>query len=123
MAIGLLASSCASGPSVHVDNMTNTRMEVFVNGTSAGTVGEGGSTDVSLGSRGTPPYQISVRSPSGDSLMDITVTAEEIKRVAEGGFIGGGTTGIPCGEIRVSIGKVDNPAPGPAGVDQMPACP
>ena len=121
--IGLLASGCASGPSIHVDNMTNTRMEVFINGAPAGTVGEGGSTDVSLGSRGTPPYRVSVRTPSGDSLMDITVTAEEIQRVAEGGFIGGGTTGIPCGEIRVSIGRKDAPAPPPAGVDQMPACP
>ena len=121
-AIGVLASGCASGPALHVDNLTNTRMEVYVNSDSAGNIGPGGSTDVSLGSHGKPPYRVSIQSPSGNSLMDITVTAEEIQRVAEGGHVGGGTTGIPCGEIRVSMGPVDS-APDLVGVDQMPACP
>jgi hypothetical protein len=125
-AIGLLASGCGlldSGPKVHVENLTNTRMEAFVNGASAGSFGPGTSGDVSLGSHGKPPYRVSIQSPSGNSLMDITVTPEDIQRVAEGGHTGGGTTGIPCGEIRVSMGRTDAAAPGPAGVDQMPACP
>jgi hypothetical protein len=122
-ALGLFAAGCASGPALHVENMTNTRMTVYVNGASAGDIGAGGSTDVSLGSHGKPPYRISIQSPSGNSLMDITITAEEIQRVAEAGHIGGGTTGIPCGQIRVSMGRNNDPAPAPAGVDQMPACP
>jgi hypothetical protein len=99
------------------------RMEVYVNGSSAGSFGPGGSGDVSLGSHGKPPYRVSVQSPSGDSLMDITVTAEQIQKVAEGGHIGGGTTGIPCGEIRVSMGRTDAAFATPAGVEHMPACP
>jgi hypothetical protein len=123
-AIGLLSSGCASGPSVHIDNMTNTRMEVHVNGTAAGDFGPGGSGDVSLGGHGAPPYQVTVHSPSGDNMMQIVLTAEDIKRIADtSGYLSAGTTGIPCGEIRLSMGRIDAPAPGPPGVDQMPACP
>ena len=123
VAIGFLATGCASGPSVHVDNMTNTRMEVHVNGASAGTFGPGGSGDVSLGGHGSAPYRVTLHSPSGDNMMEIVLTAEDIKRIADtGGHLSAGTTGIPCGEIRLSMGKIDS-VPGPAGVDQMPACP
>ena len=125
VAIGLFLVGCAllpgSGSSVHFDNLTNTPMAVHVNGVWAGTYAPGASADVPLGAHGAPPYMVTVHSPSGNSLLQLEVTADDVSEAARGGM-SAGTTGIPCGEIRISFGRIDQPL-APVPVDGLPACP
>jgi hypothetical protein len=125
VASGLLVVGCgllpSSGPAVHVDNQTNTPMAVHVNGAWVGTYAPGASSDVPMGGQGAAPYKFSVHSPSGNSLMDFVVTADDITRATEGG-ISIGTTGLPCGEVRMAIGPILEP-PGPVATEGLPTCP
>jgi hypothetical protein len=123
---GLFVVACGllpgSGPAVHIDNMTNTPMAVHVNGVWAGTYAPGASADVPLGAHGAPPYMVTVHSPSGNSLLQLQVTADDVRETAGGGGMSAGTTGIPCGELRISFGRIDQP-PGAVPLDGLPACP
>lgn len=116
---GLLPSS---GPTVHFDNQTNTPLAVHVKGVWVGTYAPGASADVPMGGQGAPPYSVTIHSPSGSVLMDVPVTAEHIDAAAGGGGIAVGSTGLPCGAVRLAIGRIDE-ALAPVAVEGLPACP
>lgn len=125
-ASGLLVLGCgllpSSGPAVHLDNQTNTPLAVHVQGVWVGTYAPGASADVSMGSQGAPPYNVTIHSPSGGLLMVFDVTAEAIKAAADGGGIAAGSTGLPCGTVRLAIGRIDEPLE-PVASEGLPACP
>jgi hypothetical protein len=111
-----------SGPTFRVDNGSNTPAAIHVNGAWSGTYAPGASGDVALSGRGAPPYGITVVSPNGTVLMELTLTAEDL-RAAEAGD-GGIRVGsdLPCGTVRLSFafGPPEAIEPVPAG---LPPCP
>ena len=97
-------------------------MAVHVKGVWAGTFAPGASADVRLAGYGAPPYLVSVHSPSGIVLVELEVSADDLRVAAEGS---GGTSGsaeFPCGTVRITVGRTTEPIPA-IPFAQMPACP
>ena len=123
---GLVLASCGlvpdSGPTVHLDNFTNTPLAVRVKGGWVGTYAPGSSVDVPLAGRGDPPYTVTVHSPSGQILMQLEVSADDLKAAAENRGSIGGSSELACGTVRLSVGgSLDAPTAGP--IAQLPPCP
>lgn len=125
-ASGLFVLGCgllpSSGPAVHFDNQTNTPLAVRVKGVWVGTYAPGASANVPLGGQGAPPYNVTIHTPSGNVLLGFDVTAETINAAADGGGTAAGSTGLPCGSVRLSVGPTDE-ALAPVAVEGLPACP
>lgn len=111
-----------SGSAVHFDNQTNTPLAVHVKGVWVGTYAPGASADVPMSGQGAPPYSVTIHTPSGNVLLGFDVTTETITAAAEGGGTAAGSTGLPCGSVRLSIGRIDE-ALAPVAVEGLPACP
>jgi len=124
--IGLAVAACSlvpvAGPAVSVDNVSNTPAAIHVNGTWAGTYAPGASGDVALSGRGAPPYRITVISPTGTVLTELTLTEEDLQAGENGD--GGVRVGSkwPCGTVRLSfaLGPPEAVEPVPVG---QPPCP
>jgi len=126
IATGLLVVACgglsAGGPTVHFENRTNTPLAIHVNSLWVGTYAAGASAELPLSRHGAPPFLITVKSPSGASLVDFQVTAQDIKAVADGSGAVSGSTGLPCGVVRLTVGRVDEVG-SEVAVGDLPPCP
>jgi hypothetical protein len=110
-----------SGPVIRLDNLTNEPAAVEVNGAWVGTYAPRTSTDIPLQGRGAPPYRVSVRSANGQELISMELTAEHVMDAADGSAGSAGMAELPCGTVRLSIGRVDVPLPSvPLG--ELPPC-
>jgi hypothetical protein len=125
-ALSLVVVGCGLLPTgsqaAHIDNMTNTPMAVHIDGVWAGTYAPGTSADVPLVGHGAPPYAITVHSPSGGVLMQLVVSADDYQMAAEGTGSVSGDTELPCGTVRLSVGRIDLAMPEVADGD-LPTCP
>jgi len=97
-------------------------MAIHVNTLWVGTYAPGASADLPLTRHGAPPYLITVKSPSGISLIDFQVTAEDIKALADGSGAVSGSSGLPCGAVRLSVGEIDE-VPPEVVLGDLPPCP
>ncbi len=88
----------------------------------AGTYAAGASAELPLARHGAPPYLITVKSPSGASLVDFQVTAQDIRAVADGTGAASGSSGLPCGVVILTIGRVEQVG-SEAAVGHLPPCP
>jgi hypothetical protein len=110
------------GPTVHLDNFTNTPLAVRVKGGWVGTYAPGSSVEVPLAGRGDPPFAVTVHSPSGRILMQLEVSADALEMAADDRGSMGGSADLDCGTIWLSVGQSrDAPPAGP--VAQLPPCP
>ncbi len=126
IATGLLVVACEplppSGTTVHFENQTNTPLAIHVKSLWVGTYAAGASAELPLTRHGAPPYLITVKSPSGAGLVDFQVTAQDIKAVADGSGAVSGSTGLPCGVVILTVGRVDQLGSEVAYGD-LPPCP
>lgn len=126
IATGLLVVACgvvpASGPTVHFENQTNTPLAIHVDSLWVGTYAAGASAELPLMRHGAPPYLITVKSPSGASLVDFPVTVQDIKAVADGSGAASGSAALQCGVVILTIGRVDQVGAAVA-VGDLPPCP
>ena len=125
--LGSLAlASCGlipgTGPTVHLDNVTNTPLAVHVQGGWVGTYAPGSSVDVRLAGHGDPPYMVTVHSPSGQILLQMEVTAEDLKMAADHRGGSSGSSEGECGTITLSVGQPQD-APPARPIAQLPPCP
>jgi hypothetical protein len=111
-----------SGPSVRLENMSNSPAAVDVNGTWAGTYAGGTSGDVHLGRFGQPPFVVTVRMPRGEVVAQLEITAADVEAGSD--IAGNPWAGadLPCGTIRLSYGQPAEPLPA-IDVAGLPACP
>ena len=110
------------GPAIHLDNRTSGPVTVNVKGAQVGTYPSGSSAEVPLGGHGEPPYMVTVHSPSGQVLIQLEVSAEDIKAAADGSGATSGSGDSVCGLVRLSMGKPFETLP-PIAFAQLPACP
>jgi hypothetical protein len=104
-------------PTVWFENGTNTPMAVHLNGGWIGTYGPGTASDVHL--RGAnAPYRVTIHAPSGSSVLELELSAEEVATRAAN-LVG---TGLPCGTLRLSFGLPHEPSLDPVGAGTRP-CP
>ena len=110
------------GPAIHLDNRTSGPVAVQVKGAWVGTYASGSSADVPLGGHGEPPYMVTVHSPGGKILLQLEVSAQDIKVAADGSGAMSGSNDSACGLVRLSVGKPFETLP-PVAFGQLPACP
>jgi hypothetical protein len=105
----LIAAGCSflSNPNerVGLGNRTDIPVAVHVNGAWVGTYAPGALTEVAIGGHGGPPYVVEVRSPTGNLLASITISAQEAQEAAAGEMSMGTTAGLPCGAIHLTYGS------------------
>lgn len=121
LAVGGCGLLPGSGPVVRLDNLTNEPAAVEVNGTWLGTYAPGTSTDISLQGRGAPPYRVGVRLANGQEVISIEVSAEDVSDAADGSAGSAAMAELPCGTVRLSIGRVDQALPTVAFAE-LPPC-
>ena len=80
-----------------------------------GTYAPGSSVDVPLAGHGDPPYMVTVHSPSGQILMQLEVTADDLKMAADDRGSSAGSSDGDCGTIRLSVGRVAGRPASPPG--------
>ena len=107
---------------MHFENQTNTPLAIHVDGLWAGTYAAGTSAELPLARHGAPPYLITVKSPSGASLIDFEVTAQDIRAVADGTGAVSGSRALQCGVVILTVGPVEQVGSGVA-VGALPPCP
>jgi hypothetical protein len=99
-----------SATTVRLVNLTNGPVAVDVDGAWVGTYEAGASADVPL--RGhQPPFVVRVRSLTGNVYVELPVTAEGADGAAMGTGGASVTAELPCGVVRLTIGRVDEPPP------------
>jgi hypothetical protein len=102
---------------LRLSNDTTSPVAVYVNGGWVGTYQAGATVDVPIRGHGGPPFAIEVRSPSGMVLSGITLSAEDVRQVADGSMSMATGGAVPCGWIDLAYGD----DAGPGGAD--PAAP
>jgi hypothetical protein len=113
-----LATGCAgiSGPTtaMTLENFTDTAVAVHADGLWVGTYEAGANSSVPV--PGEPPVRIEIMSPSGAVLAQ---WAFDGRQAIEGGV---STTEVPCGVIRLSVGRIELPAmdPSPPRIGECP---
>ncbi len=111
LAFGACSRVVVSELPIHVDNLTDTAIGVYVNGEWAGTYPPGATTVVPLGDHGGAPYVIEARSPAGGVLAAVEVNeASALALTDPAGMPVGKEVAVPCGIIRIVVGEL--------GVDQ-----
>ena len=110
VATAVVVAGCAalSGPStpMSLENHTDTALAVHADGRWVGTYAAGARTSVPV--PGEPPVGIEIRSPSGAVLVS---WAFDARQAVEGGVA---TAEVPCGVIRLSVGRIELPAMDPS---------
>ncbi len=123
--LSVLAAGCGllpgSGPVVRLDNLTNEAAAVEVNGAWLGTYAPGTSTDIPLQGHGAPPYRVGVRLANGQEVISMELSAEDVSDAADGSAGSAGMAELPCGTVRLSIGRVDQALPTVAFAE-LPPC-
>jgi len=118
--LGALAGAGCTSPisadaRIHLDNLTDISVGIYVNGGWAGTSAAGTSAEAQLGGHGGPPYTIEIRSSSNVVLMTVNVNEAQAESI---GLVGRGVAdevGVPCGILRVVVGTLEDGAvPAPA---------
>lgn len=123
--VAVLAIGCSpsGGPAdrIRLTNQTNIAVAVHVNGGWAGTYPPGAVADVPIRGHGGPPFRVEVRSPSGASLAELTISASDVTVVADGSTAMSTGSGVPCGWIELAYGEVPDQGPvGGGGVAPAP---
>ena len=109
-----------SGPVVRLDNLIDEAAAVEVNGAWVGTYAPGTSTDIPLQGRGAPPYLVIVRLANGQELISMELTAEDVRDAADRSGGSSAMIDLPCGTVRLSIGRVDQALPTAANAELAP---
>lgn len=105
-ALVLAAAGCTSlaGPTtpMSLENLTDVAVAIHADGAWIGTYEPGANRTVPV--PGEPPVGIEVISPSGAVLAEWSFDATQ---AVEGGV---STTEVPCGVVRLSVGRIELPA-------------
>jgi hypothetical protein len=94
---------------LRLSNDTTSPVAVYVNGGWVGTYEAGKTVDVPIRGHGGPPFDVEVRSPSGMVLSEITLTAEDVRQVADGSMSMATGGAVPCGWIDLAYGDDARP--------------
>jgi hypothetical protein len=121
LALGACGLLPASGPVIHLDNLTSSALTVEVKGSWVGTYASGTSVDIPIAGHGAPPYMVTVKSPNGTLVRQLEVTAEDVKSATDNSGSMWGDTELPCGFIRLGFGRMTETPP-PARFAGLPAC-
>lgn len=121
LAVGGCGLLPGPGAVVRLDNLTNEAAAVEVNGAWLGTYAPGTSTDIPLQGHGAPPYRVSVRLANGQELISMELTADHVRDAADGSGGSAAMAELPCGTVRLSIGRVDQALPTVAFAE-LPPC-
>lgn len=118
--VGLLlgASACApTGASTAflLENATDVPVQILVDGSWVGTYEAGTSRDVPA--PGAPPHRVEVLSVSGARLLEWGYDANQ----ATAGAVT--SVDVPCGVVRLSVGRIELPALPPAEAVPTGPCP
>lgn len=105
LALALLVGACTSPTTTTtmlLENLTDTAVAVHVDGRWIGTYEAGANRGVPV--PGEPPVGIELFSPSGALLVEWSFDAVQ---AVEGGV---SSSELPCGVIRLSVGRIELPA-------------
>lgn len=106
LTVALVGGGCLSpsGPTttMTLENLTDTPVAVHADGRWIGTYEAGADRGVPV--PGEPPVGIELFSPSGAQLVEWSFDATQ---AVEGGV---STSKVPCGVIRLSVGRIELPA-------------
>lgn len=110
VAAAVVVAGCAAlaGPTtpMFLENHTDTAVAVHADGHWVGTYAAGARTSVPV--PGEPPIEIEIRSPGSAVLVS---WAFDEREAIEGGVA---TAEVPCGVIRLSVGRIELPAMDPS---------
>lgn len=122
------AVACATvgiGPGadrVQLENETDVPIGVYLNEAWVGTYPAGATATIALvGHRG-PPFAVSIRTAVGESLLEESISAEDMRRAREEGFGWSSAPSQPCGSIRLTFGDVEHLEEDDPGIEPGP-CP
>jgi hypothetical protein len=97
-----------------VSNLTNRRLELFVDGTKVADVVPTSEHELSAAQLPALPWVAQVRLPTGGLLLELTVRSGSFVRNANGGVSPGARVDLSCGRIDLWSGfPLIGPAPGP----------
>jgi hypothetical protein len=107
LALASVSVACAPGETTTVvlENSTDVPVAIHVDGSWVGTYPAATARDIQVA--GQPPHTVEVFTPSGARLAAWTYTSELAR---DGGM---STSEVPCGIIRLSVGRIELPALGP----------